>query len=99
MSQGMPDQLVVDGPYRHTRNPMYAGHLGFLAGLALTTRSPVAIGLLGWHVRWFSERVRRDERRLRERFGPAYDDYCARTPRWLPNPVAGARRTVVNKPK
>lgn len=86
MSQGMPDHLVEDGPYAWTRNPMYAGHLAFLAGLALATRSPVAVGLLGWHVRWFAERVRRDEQRLRERFGAAYEDYRARTPRWLPRP-------------
>ncbi|MCW3844812.1 isoprenylcysteine carboxylmethyltransferase family protein, partial [Micromonospora yasonensis] len=80
------DRLVEDGPYRWTRNPMYGGHLLFLAGLALSSRSPVAAGLLGWHVKWFADRVRKDEKRLRERFGPAYDDYCARTPRWVPRP-------------
>src|SRR5262245_55481738 len=79
MSKGMPDKLVESGPYRWTRNPMYAGHLTFLAGLALTTGSPVAAVLFGWHVRWFSERVRADERRLRERFGLAYEEYCDRT--------------------
>jgi protein-S-isoprenylcysteine O-methyltransferase Ste14 len=63
---------------------MYTGHLAFLAGLALTTGSPVAAGLLGWHVRWFADRVRADEQRLRETFGRSYDEYCARTPRWVP---------------
>jgi protein-S-isoprenylcysteine O-methyltransferase Ste14 len=91
MSQGMPERLVEDGPYRWTRNPMYAGHLAFLAGLALSTRSPVAAGLLGWHVRWFGDRVGKDEQRLAERFGAAYDEYCARTPRWLPRPVRRVR--------
>lgn len=86
MSRGMPDHLVEDGPYRYTRNPMYGGHLLFLAGLALTTRSPLAAGLLGWHVRWFADRVERDERRLRDRFGEAYETYCERTPRWIPRP-------------
>lgn len=87
MSQGMPERLVQDGPYRWSRNPMYAGHLMFLGGLAATTRSPLAAGILGWHVRWFSDRVRADERRLREGFGSAYDEYCARTPRWIPRPA------------
>jgi protein-S-isoprenylcysteine O-methyltransferase Ste14 len=87
MSQGMPERLVSEGPYRYTRNPMYAGHLIFLTGLALSSRSPVAAGLLGWHLRWFADRVRRDERRLRERFGAAYDEYCAQTPRWAPRPA------------
>ena len=31
-----PDRIVDYGPYRYTRNPMYLGHLIFLAGLALT---------------------------------------------------------------
>jgi protein-S-isoprenylcysteine O-methyltransferase Ste14 len=86
MSQGMPDELVTSGPYRVTRNPMYLGHLLFLSGLALVTRSPLAALLLGLHVPWFAERVERDEHRLRARFGAAYDDYCSRVPRWLPRP-------------
>lgn len=88
LSQGMPERLVVDGPYRWTRNPMYAGQLAFLAGLSLSSGSPVAAGLFGWHLRWFADRVRRDEERLRERFRAEYDAYCARTPRWLPRPPA-----------
>lgn len=83
MSQGMPDELVTSGPYRFTRNPMYLGHLVFMSGLTLTTRSPVAAAALAGHLRWFDSRVRRDEQRLRDRFGPAYDEYCARVPRWL----------------
>jgi protein-S-isoprenylcysteine O-methyltransferase Ste14 len=82
----MPERLVQEGPYRCTRNPMYGGHLLFLTGLAIASRSPLAAGLLGWHLRWFADRVRKDEKRLQERFGPAYDDYCARTPRWIPRP-------------
>jgi protein-S-isoprenylcysteine O-methyltransferase Ste14 len=31
MTQGMPHRLVVDGPYAWTRNPMYLGHLVFMA--------------------------------------------------------------------
>jgi len=95
MSQGMPQRLVVDGPYAWTRNPMYGGHLIFLAGLALSSRSPLAAGLLGWHLRWFADRAREDERRLHERFGPAYDDYCARTPRWVPRPPVTPRRRAL----
>jgi protein-S-isoprenylcysteine O-methyltransferase Ste14 len=92
MSQGMPERLVEDGPYRWTRNPMYAGHLLFLTGLALSSRSPLAAGLLGWHLRWFADRVRTDEQRLRKRFGAAYDEYCKRTPRWIPGVPADVGR-------
>lgn len=84
MSQGMPEQLVTEGPYALTRNPMYAGHLLFLTGLALLTRSPLAAVVAAAHVPWFAHRVRRDEERLAERFGEAYAVYCERVPRWVP---------------
>lgn len=84
MSQGMPERLVTSGPYARTRNPMYAGHLVFLAGLTVASGSPLAAALLGWHVRWFGRRVRRDEERLHAAFGPAYEAYVRQVPRWLP---------------
>lgn len=85
MSQGMPDRLVTGGPYAVTRNPMYLGHLLFLAGLALLTRSPLAAGTAVALVPWFDRRARRDEARLRARFGAEFDAYCRRVPRWLPD--------------
>ena len=85
MSQGMPERLITSGPYAVTRNPMYLGHLVFLAGLAMVTRSPLAAVTAAAHVPWFSARVQRDEQRLRARFGARYDDYCAQVPRWLPH--------------
>ena len=91
MSQGMPDRLITTGPYAATRNPMYLGHLVFLAGLAMVTRSPLAAVVAAAHVPWFSARVRRDESRLRERFGAPYDEYCARVPRWIPSVNGHAR--------
>lgn len=78
-----PDRLVTSGIYAHTRNPMYLGHQIFLAGLALATRSPVAVGLFVGHVPWFDARVRHDEAALGTRFGSAYERYCQRVPRWL----------------
>jgi protein-S-isoprenylcysteine O-methyltransferase Ste14 len=65
MSQGMPERLVTDGVYAWTRNPMYLGHLVFLTGLALLTRSPVAVALLGALGPWYGTRVAADEQRLR----------------------------------
>lgn len=84
MSQGRPDQLVTTGPYALTRNPMYLGHLLFLTGLTLATRSPLSLAVTAALVPWFDERARQDHRRLVEMFGPAYEDYAARVPRWLP---------------
>lgn len=81
-----PDQLVVTGPYAVTRNPMYLGHLVFLAGCSLASRSPVAAATTAVLCVWFDRRVRDDEARLRDLFGDRYDEYCRRTPRWLAAP-------------
>src|ERR671910_3597963 len=40
-----PERLVTSGPYAYTRNPMYLGHVIFLAGLALTLQSWFAAAL------------------------------------------------------
>jgi protein-S-isoprenylcysteine O-methyltransferase Ste14 len=80
-----PRQLVVRGPYRYVRNPMYLGAglalagaaavyhsavlLGYLAGLAVLTQ-----GLVVWY----------EEPTLSRLFGADYASYRARVNRWLP---------------
>jgi len=79
-----PDRLVTNGPFALCRNPMYLGHLIFLVGLALSLGSWFgAVLALGTAV-WLQFRVRRDERRLAERFGKPYMQYCSRVKRWIP---------------
>jgi protein-S-isoprenylcysteine O-methyltransferase Ste14 len=84
-----PRQLVVGGPYRLVRNPMYWGALLVIAGGTLYYQSiaPLAFGgafLLIAHlfVVLYEEPV------LRRRFGPAYTAYCGRVHRWWPHPAA-----------
>lgn len=79
-----PVRLVTSGPYALTRNPMYLGHLLFLAGLALVTRSRLAALVLGAHLPWFDARAREDEQRLQPLFGGEYERYRERVPRWVP---------------
>lgn len=77
--------LTTIGPYGVVRHPLYAGScligVGFAAsmedGLAL-----VAAVLLIPAVYAFV--VPREERLLAERFGAAWEDYAARTPRFVP---------------
>jgi protein-S-isoprenylcysteine O-methyltransferase Ste14 len=86
MSQGMPEKVIDTGPYAFTRNPMYLGHMVFLAGLTLLTRSPFAAALLTTVVAWFDERAVHDERRLEKAFGEEYVAYRDRVPRWIGSP-------------
>jgi protein-S-isoprenylcysteine O-methyltransferase Ste14 len=76
--------LVVTGPYRYTRNPMYLGHLIFMLGLAITFRSWLALALLAFHAVWFHRRVLGDEARLLALFGDEYARYMRSVKRWIP---------------
>ena len=79
-----PDRIVAAGPYRWVRNPMYLGHLVYLAGTALVLQSWIGAAIFAFHVAWFDRRVRDDEQRLAERFGEPYREYCRRVKRWIP---------------
>ena len=79
-----PERLVTGGPYRYCRNPMYLGHLIFLAGLAFALDSWLAAAVFVYHAAWFDRRVRDDEARLTVLFGDPYRDYLARVKRWIP---------------
>lgn len=79
-----PDRIVAEGPYRFVRNPMYLGHLIFMAGLSVSFHSWAAAVLLLVHIPWFHARVLKDEAHLEERFGAPYLEYKARVKRWIP---------------
>jgi protein-S-isoprenylcysteine O-methyltransferase Ste14 len=77
-------QIVAKGPYRYTRNPMYvAMGLAYL-GLSVMFNNGWALLLLP-AVLLIVDRfvIRREERYLASKFGPGYDEYCARVRRWM----------------
>jgi len=92
MSQGFPERLVTDGIYARTRNPMYLGHMIYLTGLALVTRSPVAVGYLAHAIPWFDARAEADEARLEAHFGADYVAYRGSVPRWIPRASLGRQK-------
>ena len=78
-----PQYLLLRGPYRFTRNPMYVAELALWLGWSVFFGSaPVALGfaLLFVAMSWV---VPREERALEARFGATYRDYLRRVPRWL----------------
>jgi protein-S-isoprenylcysteine O-methyltransferase Ste14 len=81
-----PRDLVVQGIYRYTRNPMYWGGFLILLGqwALFGTHWTALIYTAGFmalaHLLvWFHE-----EPALRRKFGEAYSDYCRNVPRWMP---------------
>ncbi|GMV06282.1 MAG: hypothetical protein AMXMBFR53_25580 [Gemmatimonadota bacterium] len=80
-----PRRLVVEGPYRYVRNPMYLGAAISLAGAALYYLSPWLGAYVLLFLTWAHLFVRHfEEPRLRRAFGEAYGAYTGRVRRWLP---------------
>ena len=81
----VPRRLVARGPYRYARNPMYIGAALLLLGFGLYQRSPAIVAFVpAWWLLFHMLVVLYEETTLRGKFGPAYDEYCRRTPRWIP---------------
>jgi protein-S-isoprenylcysteine O-methyltransferase Ste14 len=81
-----PRRLVIQGPYRYLRNPMYVGAGLALAGAALYFESWPLLGYTGFlflmthlFVLWYEEPT------LRRTFGQEYDTYCRQVRRWWPS--------------
>jgi protein-S-isoprenylcysteine O-methyltransferase Ste14 len=79
-----PKELVVDGPYRFTRNPQYAGGMLFLLGnflwsgaSALLVYNTVVFAAFHSFILFYEEPI------LHNRFGESYRHYRLETPRWF----------------
>jgi protein-S-isoprenylcysteine O-methyltransferase Ste14 len=83
-----PRHLVIRGPYRFVRNPMYLGVLLVVLGWALFFSSRdlliyAAIVAAAFH--FFVLVI--EEPILRRKFGSSYAAYTANVRRWLPGPA------------
>lgn len=75
--------LVVVGPYRWSRNPVFVGYLAMLSGMFLASG---AAALLAYAVAFFFYLelfIRREEPDLLARFGDEYRRYMESVPRWI----------------
>jgi protein-S-isoprenylcysteine O-methyltransferase Ste14 len=85
-----PRRLVVRGPYRFVRNPMYLGAAIALTGAALFYESTALAGYAGAFLLVTHAFVLLyEEPTLRATFGAEYDAYCRRVGRWWPRLKAG----------
>lgn len=80
------DDLVTEGIFALSRNPLYLGNILVLFGLFVIWNAPllyvigVPFTLVGYRAI-----VAAEEAFLRTRFGVAYDEYCRTTNRWIPD--------------
>ena len=68
-------RLIMDGLYRHIRNPQYLGFLLIFAGYSFSLGSLIII---------FRSRMLLEEKLLLETFGEEYAEYMRRTWKLLP---------------
>src|SRR5499425_3092390 len=80
-----PQHLVVTGPYRYVRNPIYVAVLSMIFGQGLLFGNTwlLGYGVVVW-LAFFAFVLLYEEPALRGEFGKEYDDFCAHVPRWIP---------------
>jgi len=77
-------EMVVHGPYKFTRNPMYLGMLLFCIGFTIILSDLwilILTPVCGWLIYYFA--IRHEEAYLEEKFGDAYRAYQAGVRRWI----------------
>ncbi|HEX5719472.1 MAG TPA: isoprenylcysteine carboxylmethyltransferase family protein [Thermoanaerobaculia bacterium] len=86
-----PKKLIIRGPHKYSRNPMYLGVLSVVSSWAVLFRSPeilrygVVVALMFHLVVLVIE-----EPSLRRLFGAEYEQYCQSVRRWIPTlPIRG----------
>lgn len=82
-SLGEIGKIVIDGPYRYTRNPQYTGFILMYAGIILVTYSFMALVtgtfvIILLFITPFSE-----EPWLRQQYGKPYEEYFKKVPRFI----------------
>ena len=72
-------QLISTGPYARLRHPIYTGMLVAVAGTALAVGEWRGVAAFLLLLANYVIKARKEERILRQRFGPAFEEYDRRT--------------------
>ena len=88
------EELVTGGLFSHCRNPLYLGNFLILVGVGIASNSRIfmAIGIPFFIVA-YAAIIRAEENFLRNKFGRAFEEYCGRVNRIIPN-LSGIRGTL-----
>ncbi|MCK6540264.1 MAG: isoprenylcysteine carboxylmethyltransferase family protein [Anaerolineales bacterium] len=80
-----PRELVIVGPYRFVRNPMYAaGIIALLGWIFWSPSIPLIAAPFLFFLAAYLFVIFYEEPTLKNKFGAAYDEYARRVPRWMP---------------
>jgi protein-S-isoprenylcysteine O-methyltransferase Ste14 len=90
----VPQRLVLEGPYRYMRNPLYDTDFALILGTALLTSNWFLVLLAVLYVAQLALQLPLEERELRQRFGRPYRRYCEVVPRFVPRLRPVSRREL-----
>ena len=80
----VPQRLVLEGPYRYVRNPLYGTDLALILGAALLTSNWFLVLLAALYAAQLVLQLPLEERELHARFGRPYRRYCEAVPCFVP---------------
>ncbi|MCK5037800.1 MAG: isoprenylcysteine carboxylmethyltransferase family protein [Thermoplasmata archaeon] len=78
-----PKTLVLTGPFRFSRNPIYFGNILMMMGLVIVWSSIVTLVLLILVYLLFRYFIKKEEIILKEEFGKEYRKFKKRVRRWI----------------
>ena len=82
--ENYPGKLLTEGIYSRIRHPRYVGAFFFVLGLALVANAPISYFVAFLLIPLIYIIVFFEERELKKRFGPEYEKYCRKVPRFFP---------------
>ena len=78
------DRLLTTSVFSLSRNPIYTGNVLLIIGAAMAFANPwLILAALVSAIAVHFLAIKREERHLAHKFGVAWRDYSAATPRWL----------------
>ena len=78
------DEIVMSGPYRLARHPMYSAAMGISLGLAVMTQSGVLFGVFGFYLMLILILIPLEEEGLRQIYDKQYIHYQQKTKKLIP---------------
>ncbi|HVT84833.1 MAG TPA: isoprenylcysteine carboxylmethyltransferase family protein [Chitinophagaceae bacterium] len=85
--------LITEGIFNHCRNPLYIGNILMLLGIGILDNSLIYVAIMiPVFLFVYQSIVLAEENFLRGKFRVAYDAYCKKVRRWVPN-LSGIEKT------
>jgi protein-S-isoprenylcysteine O-methyltransferase Ste14 len=78
------DTLIVAGPFRYTRHPLYLGNAFLAIGFGLLAPLPGTIFILVANALFIGALIRHEEALMERRYGDAFRTYRAQVPQLFP---------------